>query len=159
MYNEQVSIPSRKNRELAENDNSTPPAEALPPIVGTPPPQAGMTPEQLAEAKQYGRYSLACTLADKGLDLLFLTFAAVVLARPLDAWLQGWSLLEHSLPCGWSRSSCWSRSLHIVRFVAAFVLCRLRPGTSFPPQHALRGRLGATVFEAEPAGPASWARC
>ena len=53
-----------------------------------------MTPEQLAEAKQYGRYSLACTLADKGLDLLFLTFAAVVLARPLDAWLQGVSLLN-----------------------------------------------------------------
>ena len=51
-----------------------------------------MTPEQLAEAKQYGRYSLACTLADKVLDLLFLTFAAVVLARPLDAWLQGSSL-------------------------------------------------------------------
>ncbi len=53
-----------------------------------------MTPEQLAEAKQYGRYSLACTLADKGLDLLYLTFAAVVLARPLDAWLQRWSLLK-----------------------------------------------------------------
>jgi STE24 endopeptidase len=55
---------------------------------------AGMTPEQLAEAKQYGRYSLACTLADKVLDLLYLAFAAVVLARPLDAWLQGWSLLN-----------------------------------------------------------------
>ncbi len=55
---------------------------------------AGMTPDQLTEAKQYGRYSLACTLADKALDLLFLTFAAVVVARPLDTWLQGWSLLK-----------------------------------------------------------------
>jgi STE24 endopeptidase len=55
---------------------------------------AGMTPEQLAEARQYGRLSLACTLADKGLDILFLAFATVVLARPLDAWLQqGSSLL------------------------------------------------------------------
>ena len=67
----------------------------------TPALQAGMTPEQLAEAKQYGRYSLACTLADKVLDLLFLTFAAVVLARPLDAWLQQarrcWG---GSRPCG-----------------------------------------------------------
>ena len=36
----------------------------------------------------YGSYGLACTLADKALDLLFLTFAAVVLARPLDKWLQ-----------------------------------------------------------------------
>ena len=90
---------------MTENENSTPqPAEAAPPHTGgtpvphaageTPAPQAGMTPEQLAEAKQYGRYSLACTLADKLLDLLFLTFAAVVLARPLDAWLQSSSLLE-----------------------------------------------------------------
>ena len=28
------------------------------------------------------------------LDLLFLTFAAIVLARPLDSWLQGWPLLK-----------------------------------------------------------------
>ena len=86
---------------MAENDNS---AARLPRphtdrrdvhCAGeTPALPAGMTPEQLAEAKQYGRYSLACTLADKVLDLLFLTFAAVVLARPLDAWLQGSSLLE-----------------------------------------------------------------
>ena len=56
-------------------------------------PPAGMTPEQLAEARQYGRYSLACTLADKLLDVLFLTVAAVVLAKPLDTWLQRWPLL------------------------------------------------------------------
>jgi len=81
---------------LAENDNSpAPPDEAVSQVCAgeTPTLQAGMTPEQLAEAKQYGRYSLACTLADKVLDLLFLTFAAVVLARPLDAWLQGSWLL------------------------------------------------------------------
>jgi STE24 endopeptidase len=82
---------------LAENDQSAAgPAEAAPPPHAgeTPMFRAGMTPDQLAEAKQYGRYSLACTLADKGLDLLFLTFAAVVLARPLDLWLQhGSSLL------------------------------------------------------------------
>ncbi len=53
-----------------------------------------MTPEQLAEAREYGRFSLACTLADKGLDLLYLTFAAVVLAQPLDAWLKGSPLLD-----------------------------------------------------------------
>ena len=72
---------------MVENDGSTArPAE-------TTSQDAGMTPEQLAEAKQYGRYSLACTLADKVLDLLYLTFAAVVLAQPLDAWLKGASLL------------------------------------------------------------------
>ena len=82
---------------MAENDNAVPPAGATPPICtpGETPLSAGMTPEQLAEAKQYGRISLACTLADKLLDLLFLTFAAVVLARPLDDWLQGWSLLKN----------------------------------------------------------------
>jgi STE24 endopeptidase len=54
---------------------------------------AGMTPEQLAEARQYGRYSLACTLADKLLDVVYMSFAAIVLARPLDAWLQQWPRL------------------------------------------------------------------
>jgi len=48
---------------------------------------AGMTPDQLAEAKRYGRLELICGLADKGLDLLFLAVVAVVLARPLDDWL------------------------------------------------------------------------
>ena len=81
---------------LPENDQSAArPLDAPPQIATGQPPglSAGMTPEQLAEAKQYGRISLACTAADKLLDLFFLTFAAVVLARPLDAWLQDSSLL------------------------------------------------------------------
>ena len=119
----------------------------------TPATHAGMTPEQLAEAKQYGRYSLACTLADKVLDLLFLTFAAVVLARPLDAWLQGWPLLERFA------------SLRLVVFFLLVTL--LHMGVSLPLsfyagyilEHRFhlstlsRGRLGATVFEAKPARP------
>ena len=52
-----------------------------------------MTPEQLAEAKRYGRAQLWCDLADKGLDLTYLAVAALVLARPLDAWLSGSPLL------------------------------------------------------------------
>jgi STE24 endopeptidase len=55
---------------------------------------AGMTPEQLAEAKQYGRDELYCSLADMLLDLLLLTAAAVLLAGPLDRWLQGSALLD-----------------------------------------------------------------
>jgi STE24 endopeptidase len=89
---------------LAEYDDpATPPHEAAsqihtgqaiePPAGEVPVLQAGMTPEQLAEAKQYGRYSLTCTLADKALDVLFLSFAAFVLARPLDDWLKEASLL------------------------------------------------------------------
>jgi STE24 endopeptidase len=46
-----------------------------------------MTPEQLAEARRYGRISLALTLADMALDLVYLGVMALVFARPLDAWL------------------------------------------------------------------------
>ncbi len=47
-----------------------------------------MTGGELAEAKRYGRLDLACSLADKFIDVAFLAVAAFVLARPLDAWLQ-----------------------------------------------------------------------
>ncbi len=48
-----------------------------------------MTPEQLAEAKRYGRAQHYCDLADKGLDLAYLAVAAFLLARPLEEWLAG----------------------------------------------------------------------
>jgi STE24 endopeptidase len=52
-----------------------------------------MTTVERDEARRYGRVSLACTLADIAIDVLFLAFAAFVLARPLDAWLAGYGLL------------------------------------------------------------------
>jgi len=64
------------------------PAAALEPDSNT------MTPEQLAEAKQYGRLALLCDLADKGLDLVFLAAMAFVFAVPLDAWLAGFTHSE-----------------------------------------------------------------
>ena len=65
-----------------------------PPIDSTPEaPSAGMTPEQLAEARQYGRISLACTLADKLLDVVYLAVATFIIAKPLDNWLNEWPLL------------------------------------------------------------------
>ena len=48
---------------------------------------AGLSAEQQEEARRYGRVSLALTLADMGLDLVYLALAAFVLARPIDAWL------------------------------------------------------------------------
>ncbi len=36
---------------------------------------------------------LACTLADKAIDVAYLTVAAFLLAQPLDAWLETWPLL------------------------------------------------------------------
>jgi STE24 endopeptidase len=48
---------------------------------------AEMTPEQLAEAKQYGRLELVCGLADKALDVGFLAVMVALFAMPLDTWL------------------------------------------------------------------------
>jgi len=55
-----------------------------------------MTPEELAEAKRYGRCDLACMLADKVVDVAYLGVMALVVARPIDAWLSGFPLLEAS---------------------------------------------------------------
>lgn len=46
-----------------------------------------MTPEQRAEAEQYGRIDLACSLVDRAIDFIYLGVAALLIARPLDAWL------------------------------------------------------------------------
>jgi STE24 endopeptidase len=48
---------------------------------------AQLTPDEQAEARRYGRVSLALTLADMALDLVYLGVMALVFARPLDAWL------------------------------------------------------------------------
>lgn len=45
------------------------------------------TPEQRAEAKRYSNISLACTLVDMAIDLVYLGLMAFVFARPIDAWL------------------------------------------------------------------------
>jgi STE24 endopeptidase len=45
------------------------------------------TPEQQAEARRYNHISLACTLVDMAIDLVYLGLMAFVFARPLDAWL------------------------------------------------------------------------
>jgi STE24 endopeptidase len=50
-------------------------------------PSEQQTPEQQAEARRYNRISLACTLVDMAIDLVYLGLMAFVFARPLDAWL------------------------------------------------------------------------
>lgn len=52
-----------------------------------------LTPDERAEARRYGHVSLACTLADMVLDLVFLGLMALVFARPLDDWLAGFDML------------------------------------------------------------------
>jgi STE24 endopeptidase len=56
----------------------------------------GMNDAELGEAKRYGRRDLACSLLDKLVDVVYLAAAALVLARPLDAWLQQAPLLARS---------------------------------------------------------------
>jgi STE24 endopeptidase len=57
------------------------------------------TPEQRAEARRYNHISLACTLVDMAIDLVYLGLMAFVFARPIDAWLAGFPQLagEHSI--------------------------------------------------------------
>lgn len=55
-----------------------------------------MSGGELAEAKRYGRLELYCTLADKLIDAAYLSVAALLLAKPFDAWLQSFPLLAEN---------------------------------------------------------------
>lgn len=60
-------------------------------------PDHNMTPEQLAEAREYGRLDLVCSLLDKGLDVAYLTVFTFELAVLMDVWL------AERLPNDWLR--------------------------------------------------------
>jgi STE24 endopeptidase len=65
----------------------------------SPAPTEEQTPEQRAEARRYSHISLACTLADMAIDLIYLGLMAFVFARPLDTWLASFAPLSgpHSM--------------------------------------------------------------
>jgi STE24 endopeptidase len=54
---------------------------------------AGLTREQQAEARRYGRVSLTLTLADMALDVAYLGLMAFFFAPPIDAWLASYPSL------------------------------------------------------------------
>jgi STE24 endopeptidase len=64
-----------------------------------PAPTEEQTPDQRAEARRYNHISLACTLADMAIDLIYLGLMAFVFARPLDTWLASFAPLSgpHSM--------------------------------------------------------------
>ncbi|MBL9125267.1 MAG: M48 family metallopeptidase [Planctomycetaceae bacterium] len=64
-------------------------SDAAPAASDTAPPAGEMSPTELAEAKRYGRAQLRCEIADQLLDLAYLLLFAVVVAIPLDRWLEG----------------------------------------------------------------------
>ncbi len=70
------------------------PDQSPPQTADEQPDSAGLTPEELSEAKRYGRLELICALADKAIDVAYLAVAAFVLARPVDGWLNNFSLPE-----------------------------------------------------------------
>jgi STE24 endopeptidase len=83
--------------DASPEKNPLPPGPLPAPIEGSSAVEnTAMTPDELAEAKRYGRRELACGLIDKALDLVFLSVAAFLLARPIDGWLQGFGLLKNS---------------------------------------------------------------
>ena len=109
---------------------------------------AGMTPDQLAEAKQYGRIELLCGVADKAIDLLFLA-AAILLARPLDHWLQTFPWLRSNWSLRLVASFLVVTALHIaVSFPLSFY-SGFRVGAAIPTQHASPGLV---AFGAPPSG-------
>jgi STE24 endopeptidase len=61
-----------------------------------PAPTEEQTPEQRAEARRYSHISLACTLADMAVDLIYLGLMAFIFARPLDTWLASFGPLSGS---------------------------------------------------------------
>jgi len=50
-----------------------------------------LLPAEQAEARRYGRVSLALSLADMALDVVYLGIMALVFARPVDVWLSGFA--------------------------------------------------------------------
>ncbi|MGA2061891.1 MAG: M48 family metallopeptidase [Thermoguttaceae bacterium] len=68
------------------------PDQSPSPFVDEQPDSAGMTPDELAEAKRYGRLELICGLADKAIDIAYLAVAAFLLAQPVERWLKDFSL-------------------------------------------------------------------
>ncbi len=51
-----------------------------------------LSPAEQAEARRYGRASLALSLADMALDVVYLGVMALVFARPVDAWLGSFAM-------------------------------------------------------------------
>jgi STE24 endopeptidase len=54
-------------------------------------PEPQQTPEQQAEARRYSHISLACTLTDMAIDVVFLGLMAFIFARPIDTWLSSFA--------------------------------------------------------------------
>jgi STE24 endopeptidase len=53
---------------------------------------AGMTDDELMEARHYGRLELYCKLIDMTIDIAYIAMAAFLFAVPIDGWLNNFQL-------------------------------------------------------------------
>ncbi|MDW8037198.1 MAG: M48 family metallopeptidase [Thermoguttaceae bacterium] len=100
---------------------------------------AELAPEELAEARRYGRLQRKCLLMDRAIDLLYWAVAALVLARPLERLLGSGHLLD-----GFGRLLSQSPT---IRLAALFTLLILLNGVvslplSFYAGYVLEQRFG-----------------
>ena len=96
---------------------------------------AGMTDDQLAEAKRYGRTELVCSLADKAIDVAYLAVMAFLLARPIDAWLSTCPVME----------KIWSLRLVVLFLVMTAVHICVSFPLSLYSGHVLEHRFGLST--------------
>ncbi len=77
-----------------------------------------MTPEQLAESKQYGRRELQCTLLDMLIDIVYLAVMAFLAATVVDRWLRTWAILDNE----WLRLASMYLITMALHYVVSFPL-------------------------------------
>ncbi len=74
------------------------------------------TADQLAEMKAYGRQRLVCHLIDLALDTTTLAVVALLLAKPLDQWLQSWAVFQ----AAWIRLGVFFLVVAATQYVVSF---------------------------------------
>ena len=74
------------------------------------------TADQLAEMKAYGRQRLVCHLIDLALDTTTLAVVALLLAKPLDQWLQSWAVFQ----AAWIRLGVFFLVVAAAQYVVSF---------------------------------------
>ena len=87
---------------------------------------------ELAEAKRYGRQGLYCDLADRAQDLVYLGVMALLLARPIDAWLNTCPVL----------SAYWTLRLAVMVVIVVGLHIAVSFPLSFFSGHVLEHRYG-----------------
>ena len=93
---------------------------------------AGLSADELDEARRYGRTGLICDLIDRCVDIVYLSIMAFVFARPLDAWLNTCPVL----------SGNWTLRLAVMFLMVIGLHIAVSFPLSFYSGHILEHRFG-----------------